>query len=480
MKTQSFECCILGAGPAGLATGIELVKNGARDFTLVDKNHRVGGLARTEQFDDYRFDVGPHRFFTSNKEINTLWHETLGDDFRPVDRTTRIYYDNRLYRYPLDVSNVLLNLGFWRSLQCLISFASSRFEPKEDPASFEDWIVQKFGRKLYEIFFKTYTEKVWGIPCSQISAEWAAQRIKKLDIVQLIKSAVSGGNVQKIKTLVEQFDYPVLGSGQMYDVMMQKLAGAGVSAHLGFRVTKIHQSDSKIRSIEIEDTHSGEHLEIRAQHYFSSIPITQFFNLMQPSPAQEVLAAAKSLYYREHITVDIVVDKEQLFPDQWIYVHAPEVRIARVANYNNFSKAMVDNRPKTALSAEYFVFQSDDLWKMPDKELIDLAVDELSTIKLMDKKSVEKAWVVRETESYPTYYLGYKEPYEILRKEMNSFSNVSPIGRGGMYKYNNQDHSALTGILAARNYLHPKEPQFDLWSVNIDAEYLENAERDQM
>ena len=475
-SSKACECCILGAGPAGLGTALELVKHGVTDITIIERNDVVGGLARTELFDGVRFDVGPHRFFTKSKEINQLWHETLGADFRPVNRLTRIYYRNNLFNYPLKPFDALSKLGFRESMQALLSFAATQFSRKPEPKTFEDWISQKFGQKLYETFFKTYTEKVWGIPCSQIGAEWAAQRIKGLDIMQVIRNSLSLGKRNRVKSLVDQFDYPILGAGQMYEAMVEKVVSKGAEVLLGTRVNGIRRKGNEITSIDVTNG-DGSLTEICAKQYFSSIPLTQFFKMLEPLPSTEVQVAVSALYYREHITVDLLVDEENLFPDQWIYLHSPDVLMARLANYNNFSRAMVQFRPKSALSAEYFVFQHDDLWKKSDEELKELAVDELVFLGLLKRSVVENAWVVRETESYPTYFMGFAEPYNQLKCELNRLENLYPIGRGGMYKYNNQDHSAMTGILAARNYLRFPGSPYNLWDINVDAEYHEGEKR---
>ena len=477
MKSKSVECCILGAGPAAFGTATELVSHGTTDILMVDRNVVVGGLARTEIFDGARFDVGPHRFFTKSTEVNKLWHDTLGADFRPVDRLTRIYYKNKFFNYPIKAVDALVKLGALDSLHAMASFASAQLHRNGEPATFEDWITQKFGRKLYETFFKTYTEKVWGIPCSQIGAEWAAQRIKGLDVIEVLKNSIMGGKRGKIKTLVDQFDYPVMGAGQMYDVMAEKTAKpAGVEIVLGSSVVSIHHSDDRITSIDVR-TADGTMLNVSARQYFSSIPITHFFKMLDPAPSEETRQAAQDLYYREHITVDLLIDGTGLFPDQWIYVHSPDVQIARIANYNNFSPEMAGAKNRTAISVEYFVFQHEALWKKPDAELIALALEEMGVLGLLKKESVQGAWVVRETESYPTYYIGFQEPYEKLKKNVNRFRNLYPIGRGGMYKYNNQDHSTMSGILAARNYLKLPGSPYSLWDINIDAEYHESAKR---
>jgi len=356
----------------------------------------------------------------------------------------------------------------------LFSYACSFGRFGHKACTFEEWVSEKFGWKLYETFFKTYTEKVWGIPCNEIGAEWAAQRIKGLDIVELIKNGLKIRSKNQAKTLIDQFNYPVLGSGQMYEAMSEKIQAAGADLMLSTNLVQVNRKREHITSIDIMNDEGKE--RIYAKQFFSSVPLTHLFYLLDPVPSQWVLKAVDALYYRDHITVNLLVDAEDLFSDQWIYIHSPEVRMARLANYNNFSKAMVDHKKKTALSIEYFVFQNDDFWIKPCSDLIDMAVDELSHLKLVDPKMIETAWVLKETECYPTYYLGFNEHYEIVKANEARLQNLTQIGRGGMYKYNNQDHSIITGILGARNYLQVKNFPYNLWHVNIDAEYPEGAD----
>ena len=473
MTNKSFDCCILGAGPAGLATALELVNNGVKDLVIIDKNTIVGGLARTEIFDNNRFDVGPHRFFTKNNEINSLWHNTLGDDFIPVNRMTRILYNKKLFNYPISAVDALSKLGIVESSSAFLSYIYAKTY-KKDVITFEDWIIDKFGRKLYETFFKTYTEKVWGIPCNKIGKEFAEQRIKGLDIIKIIKNTITG--TSNVKTLVDQFDYPILGAGQMYEAWAEKITSNGGTIMVNSKVKGINLKNGNINDIQVIND-DGDELLISAKQYFSSIPITHFFNITNPKIDGVLQKSVSSLYYREHITVNLAIDKKGLFPDQWIYIHDKNVKMARIANYNNFSSAMTINENITAISVEYFVFQDDELWKMNNKGLIELAINEMSSVGLMDKHTVQDGWVIRETESYPTYYLGYKEPYNKLKDELNRINNLYAIGRGGMYKYNNQDHSTLSGLLAAKNYLKLEGSPYNLWNINIDAEYHESSEK---
>jgi protoporphyrinogen oxidase len=473
---KSYECCIIGVGAAGLGVALELVRHGVTSIAIIDKNKSVGGLARTNVFDGVRFDIGPHRFFTKNKEVNKIWHGTLEKDFRSVSRLTRIFYKNKYFKYPIKPLDALIKLGPIESIVAVFSFLSPWINRKNEARTFEDWIVQKLGRKLYETFFKTYTEKIWGIPCSQIGAEWAAQRIKGLDALELIKNALIGRKNKKIKTLVEEFDYPVLGTGQMYEAMRDKVVSRGADIILGSRVIRFNRHDNTIDSIDIMDS-SGHETSITARHFFSSIPLAHFFKMLNPTDSVQINNSAQMLRYRDHITVHLLVDRENVFPDQWIYVHSPDIQMARVANYNNFSKAMVSDKNKTALSVEYFVFKDKGLWNESDKFLADLAINELDTMGLIKNSDVEKSWVVRDSEAYPIYYIGFLEHYNLLRSRIDQFVNLYSIGRAGMHKYNNMDHSLMSGILAARNYLKLPGSPYILWDINIDAEYLENAQR---
>lgn len=474
-KSTSYQCCIIGAGPAGLGAALELSKHGVNDIVIVDRNQKVGGLLRTEIFNGVRFDIGPHRFFTKNREINTLWHEMLGSDFRPVKRLTRIHYSNKLFNYPIRPFDVLPKLGLLESFQAMLSFSKTLLRPGNTPRNFEEWIVQKFGRKLYQTFFKVYTEKVWGIPCDRISPEWAAQRIKDLDMIQLLKHVLRGFSRNNIKTLVEQFDYPLLGAGQMYEAMADTVKKKGVKIRLGEHVTSYNRQDQKIVSIDVSDE-SGNTSRIYAGHFFSSIPMTRLCQMISPAVSSDIADASDALFFRDHITVNLLLDAKSPFPDQWIYIHSPDVKMARIANYNNFSPRMVANEKQTALSVEYFVFQNEDLWGETDATIADLALDEMAYLGLLDKKTLQNAWVIRETECYPTYYIGYQQPYEKIKRHLDRFENLFTIGRGGMYQYNNQDHSLLSGIIAARKYLQqPEWLPYNLWEINVDSEYLEDA-----
>lgn len=457
---------IVGAGPAGLAAAWELVKAG-RAPTVIDRNDRVGGLARTIWRDGYGFDLGPHRFFTKNAEVLDLWREFLGDDLLEVDRLTRIYYKGKFFSYPLKPLDALAKLGPVATTKAIASYVRQGFKKQVgEPENFEDWVVAQFGRTLFETFFKSYTEKVWGIPCDQIGKEWAGQRIKGLNLSQAIRNAFQQNRSDNVRSLVERFYYPRLGAGQLYERMAERLVGAGTRIHLNSNISRIESHGDKVISL-IADT--DERFE--ANHYFISAPITAVAEALVPEPPIDVIEAARSLYYRSHITVNLALDVPSPFPDNWIYIHSPHLKMARVANYGSFSTDLLPSPRKGALTVEYFCFESDAIWSMPDAELVAFATDEMAKARLLPPEVVRDGFVVRERDSYPTYYLGHREHFDVLYDYLSRYSNLDLIGRAGMYRYNNQDHASLTGIYAARNHLGITD--VDLFDVNPEDEYQE-------
>ncbi|OGE32100.1 hypothetical protein A2631_03200 [Candidatus Daviesbacteria bacterium RIFCSPHIGHO2_01_FULL_44_29] len=469
ITSKKQKIVIIGAGPAGLGAAFELTKDkqAELDLLIIDKNSQVGGLARSFKFKGHFFDVGPHRFYTKNKEVFDLWKNTLKKDFYEVPRLTRILYKNKLFFYPIKLTDVIKKLGILESVRCLVSFVKTKIEPKKTAKTFEDWVSQNFGKKLYTIFFKTYTEKVWGIDCGKIGAEWAAQRIKNLSFSEVIKNALGGKN--KAKSLIDKFYYPKRGAGSMYEKLASKIKQGKGKFFLDSAVSKIYHRQKKVVSLDFKKEISVQILPV--DYLFSSMPLTEFILKLSPSAPAKVVAAAKKLYYRDHITVNLLVQGTNLFPDNWIYIHSPEVQMARVTNYNNFRKNPSQDKT-SAIAVEYFVFQDDQLWSLSDEELVALAIKELEQVALINKDLKIEGFVIRETESYPTYYLGHKQYFDILKNYVEQLSNLSLIGRGGMYKYNNMDHSLYSGMLAARNFLLGYK-KYDIWQINEDAEYLE-------
>jgi protoporphyrinogen oxidase len=463
---------VIGAGPAGLAAAHELSILG-RAVTVLEKDDQVGGIARTVVYRGYRFDIGGHRFFTRAPSIQRLWEEVMGDDFLVRPRLSRIHYNDRFFHYPLKPVEALLGLGPLESLRILLSYMRARTFPIEDERSFEDWVVNRFGRRLFEIFFQTYTEKVWGRPCSEIGAEWAAQRIKNLDLVAAIRNALLGGrgDGELVTTLIDRFHYPRLGPGMMWERWTERLAGNGIEVRLGADVTRLQHDGRRVVAVETRNAH-GETGQVEGGHFISTMPIRELVHAMDPPPPAAVVAAADRLKYRDFLTVVLIVDVEKLFPDNWIYIHSPDVRVGRIQNFKNWSPDMVPDAATTSLGLEYFVHEGDDLWSMPDDDLIALGARETARLGLVEEARVRDGAVVRVRKAYPVYDGDYREALATIRDWISTLDNLQLAGRNGQHRYNNQDHSMLTGILAARNVAGARH---DIWSVNVEEEYHEGA-----
>ncbi len=461
---------IIGAGPSGLAAAYELSKNNV-PVVVIERLSQVGGLSRTIHRNKTRFDVGPHRFFTQNREIHQLWVDILKDDLLSVPRLTRIFYNNKFFYYPLVPMNALFGIGPIAAVGIVSSYLSTQIQQKFSPqktVSFEDWVVAQFGRRLFEIFFKTYTEKVWGIPCTQIGADWAGQRIKGLSLWTAVMNSVFKPKSGIIKTLVEEFVFPRLGAGMFYELMGKHAEQNGGKFLLNKNVTGFRHEGSKVRSVLMQNE-EGKTEEIEGSAFLFSSPLSDGVIGFDPAPPAEIIEAARRLRYRSHIGVDLEVEGNP-FPDNWIYVHAKEVNLARVANYRNFSKEMASNDSKTPITVEYFTFKGDHIWNRQDEELIELAKEELLKMNILQPEQVVDSFIVRNEKAYPVIEIGYEKNLEALKQYIARFDNLQPIGRSGMFKYNNMDHAIMTGLLAARNILGNS---YDVWSVNIDADYHE-------
>ena len=462
---------IIGAGPSGLAAGYELSKNGF-DVVVLEKDDIVGGLSKTINFKNELFDLGPHRFFTKNREVKQLWVEILGKDFLEVNRITRIYYKNTFFSYPVKPIEVLKKLGIVEAFKVAIDFFKAKFFLRNlKPQTIEDWITKNFGARLFKMFFKTYTEKVWGISCNEIEAEWAGQRIKNLSFLSAILHSL--GISRSVKSLVEKFNYPRLGAGMMYAKMAEEIKKKGGKIICGAEVLSVKNDSNAINSV-ITSSKDG-HFEWKADYFLSSMPITELIKNFSSKPPIEVSKAVDSLYYRSHITVNLIVNKKDIFPDNWIYVHEESVKMARLSSYTNFSKEM-SKAGHGLIACEYFTFESDNLWNKKDEDLKSLAIDELEKLKFLSDYQVIDWFVLREKLAYPAYYSGYKNSLDIIRAHLERYKNFQTIGRGGMYRYNNMDHAILTGILAARNILGERN---NLWQVNAEYEYHEEDKQEQ-
>ena len=463
---------IIGAGPAGLTAAWELGRLG-RTAIVLEKSAAVGGLSRTVCHDGYRFDIGGHRFFTKVPEVRALWREWLGDDFLERPRMSRIYYRGRFFDYPLRPMDALIKLGPVETGRIVLSYLRARLAPPREERNFEDWVVRRFGRRLYEIFFQSYTEKVWGIPCTEISAEWASQRIKNLDLLAALRSALVGGRAagQVITTLIDRFSYPRMGPGMMWEACRDRLRELGIETVTGAEVRRIRHRDGRVASVVVGSSDGGEELE--GTDFISSMPIRDLVAALDPPPPAEVLEAAARLRYRDFLTVVLIVGREQVFPDNWIYVHAPEVQVGRVQNFKNWSPEMVPDEGTTSLGLEYFVQEGDELWQSPDAELRDLAAREIEELGLIRAEEVIDYAVVRARKAYPVYDAAYAEALAVIRAYLDGLGNLQLIGRNGQHRYNNQDHSMVTGLQAARNLAGAGH---DIWSVNVDQAYHEEGE----
>ncbi len=468
---------IVGAGPAGLTAALNAARAGWGVTVLEKDRHYVGGISRTVRHEGYRFDIGGHRFFSKSDEITRWWRERLPDDFIQVRRMSRIFYRRRFFDYPLKPWNALSNLGVFTSAACVMSYAWARIFPRRPERSLEDWVTNRFGRKLFNIFFKTYTEKVWGIPTSELSADWAAQRIRGLSLSTAVINAImgkSGKEGEVVKTLIDTFSYPRLGPGQMWEKTAADITGEGGRIVMDTRVVRIRHSDGRVTALESLDS-AGQRTSTGGEQFIVSMPLQETVLAFDPPLPEVVQAAARRLRYRDFLTVALIIEGENPFPDNWIYIHEPEVKLGRIQNFRNWSEAMIGRPGTTCLGLEYFCFAGDGLWSAADADLLELGKRELAQLGLVQPAQVRGGIVVRVEKAYPVYDPGYQANVDIIRAELGRFSNLSVVGRNGMHKYNNQDHSMMTAILAVRNLDGGK---FNLWNVNSDAEYHEDAPRD--
>jgi protoporphyrinogen oxidase len=465
---------IIGAGPSGLAAAYELTKHGA-SATVLETSNKVGGLARTLEHDGCLFDIGPHRFYTKNREVQQLYVDILAEDVVRVKRLTRILYNNRFFDYPLTPLNVVRGLGLAECGRVMGAYGLSQIRQKVSPReerTFEEWVTNRFGARLYETFFKNYTEKVWGIPCSHLGADWAAQRIKGLSLPQAARNALFRNN-GGVKSLISEFLFPRLGSGQLYEKMSSIIQERGGTVRMNSRVKRILREGARVRSLMVEGF-DGAQQELAVDHLFSSAPITDMVEMMDPPPPDAVLAACRALRFREHLGIHLKLQGVP-FPDNWIYIHSKEVKMARLANYRNFSPIMAGTSEQISpVTAEYFASRGDSVWSSSDEALVALATKEMKEMKLIHSENqVLSGFIVRSAKAYPVMEIGYEKYIGLVKSWLDDFENLLPIGRSGMFKYNNQDHAIATGLLAARSALGLGK--FDPWLVNIDAEYLEEV-----
>jgi protoporphyrinogen oxidase len=460
---------VAGGGPAGLTAAYELSKRGAK-AVVYEVEQSVGGISKTVEYRGYKFDLGGHRFFTKIAAVRRIWEDVMGDGFMVRPRLSRIYYKGKFYNYPLKIGNVFLNLGVFESLRIFLSFLKAKAAPYPREDSFEEYVVNRFGRRLYETFFKSYTEKVWGMPCASIGSGWAAQRIRGMSFTSVLKTAVFG-NRGGIRSLIEEFHYPREGPGQLWEAVAQKVRASGSEVVLGAEVVGVDITGGRFRSATVRRGGASEKVEGDA--FVSTMPLRDLVSAMKPKPPRGVLEAAVRLKYRDFITVSLIVAKADLWPDNWIYIHDGNFRVGRIQNYKNWSPYMVPDPSKTCVGMEYFAFEGDDLWVMDDASLVAMAGKELASLGLIgDERLVEDGTVVRVRKAYPVYDMSYAESLETVRAFLGGVGGLYSIGRNGMHRYNNQDHSMLSAILAVENLFGAEN---DVWSVNAEQEYHEAA-----
>lgn len=456
------ELVIAGAGPAGLAAAYHATKQDYQPLVL-EASGLVGGISRTEEYEGYRFDIGGHRFYTKEKVINEVWHEVMGEDFIKVQRLSRIFYKGKFYQYPLEPVDALFKLGFIPSLKILASYVHCKARPIKNVTNLEQWVTNRFGKRLFETFFKTYTEKVWGIPCDEISADWAAQRIHGLSLKKAIVDSFR--KTSNAKSLIREFEYPRLGPGMMWERFAEKVEEAGGEVLMESPTVSIRHKDKRVTEIELEDG-----TVIAPQNFISSIPLRTVLRQLDPPPPAPIMDAANRLEYRDFLVVALFVKRKEIFPDNWIYIHSEDVQVGRIQNFKNWSKEMVPSPEVSSLGMEYFCQKNDNLWDTKDGDLIELATLEAAKIGLVDARDVTGGCVIRQPKAYPVYNENYQENVAVIEEYLKEWENFQTIGRNGMHRYNNQDHSMLTGILAVENL---DETAHNLWKVNTERSYQE-------
>ncbi|WP_433087275.1 NAD(P)/FAD-dependent oxidoreductase [Dactylosporangium sp. CA-052675] len=464
---------VVGAGPAGLTAALELARRRV-PVTVLEADDEVGGISRTAHCDGWRFDIGGHRFFTKVPRVEALWHEILPeDDFLRRPRMSRILYRGKLFDYPLRPANALRNLGPGEALRCVGSYLHAQLRPPADQHTFAGWVTARFGRRLYGMFFKTYTEKVWGVPAAGLPADWAAQRIKTLSLGRAALSALLPRS-RRLRTtsLIEEFQYPKLGPGMMWQRCAELVGELGGTVRTGAAVTRIRRDPGAARAIAVEvGRDPQERYALPADEIISTMPISELVLGLDPPAPAEVRACAAALKHRDFLTVALVVPQRFSFPDTWIYVHDPGVRVGRIQNFGSWSPYLVRDG-RTCLGLEYFVFEDDELWRSADADLVALAEAELRRLGLVAAGCVERGFVVRMPKAYPVYDEAYHANLGVVRRWLaEAVPNVHPVGRNGMHRYNNQDHSMLTAMLTVENILDGAG--HDVWSVNVDDDYQE-------
>ena len=465
MKGENNKIIVIGAGPAGLAAAARLAEL-KKKTKVFEYSEKVGGMSGSMKIWGHIVDFGPHRFFSSDKVVVDFWHRYVKKNFVMVKRQTRIYFRNKFFNYPLKPYNALKNLGLRNSFISLISYFKSKILPLEEDGSMEIWLSNRFGYKLFKTFFKTYTEKLWGKSCLELDADWAAQRIQKLTLGGALKNALKLDFNNKHKTLVDEFAYPNIGNQYFYD-------------ELKIFVEDFNQQEiifnSKVSKILIKKNHvTGIELSNGMQHYckwlISSMPITSLIKGIEDVPKKVILASEK-LRFRNTLLVYLLINSEDIFSDQWLYIHDPNVLHGRITNFRNWSPEIVNKNGTTVICMEFWCFEDDEIWSMQEEDIINLASKEVVQIGLVHKEQILEGKLVKIPKCYPMYETGYKDNLNVVIAFLNKIEGLIPIGRYGSFKYNNQDHSLLMGIMSAESVAINKKP--NLWDINTDSKYQE-------
>ena len=478
MEQKIFKAVVIGAGPAGLTAAYELSKQGTAVVVLESDPEYVGGISRTVNYKGFHFDIGGHRFFSKSREVEDLWTEIAGPDMLERPRSSRIYYRGQFYAYPLKPFEALSKLGFVESARCMLSFARARLRPIHNPKTFEEWVSNQFGERLFRIFFKTYTEKVWGMSCREISADWAAQRIKGLSLGSAIKHALlpqrkPKNRTQVVKTLIDTFRYPRKGPGMMWETCAEKVRGFGGAVILDRKVIGCRFDSAKNLWTVTARSSAGQTAQYHGEHLISSMPIRELIAQVEPRLPEPASEAARSLRYRDFLTVGLIVNDRGRFTDNWIYIHDPGVQVGRVQNYKSWSPEMVPDDRYCSYGLEYFCFEGDGLWTTDDRDLVNLAKREIQQVNLASSDDVVDGFVIRQPKAYPVYDDAYQQHVDTVRRALEQhYPSLHLVGRNGMHKYNNQDHAMMTAMLTAKNILAGRL-KYDVWAVNQDAEYHE-------
>ena len=464
---------VIGGGPAGLTGAYEVQKLSDTHVPIVlEAGNLVGGIARTESHNGFRFDIGGHRFFTKIEEVDRVWHEVCGDEFITVPRLSRIYFRGKYFDYPLRIFNALGNLGPIEAVRIMLSYAKWQLFPHKVEETFEQWVINRFGSRLYSHFFKSYTEKVWGVPCTEIRADWAAQRIKNLSLIKAVWNAISGAN--DTASLIEEFQYPRLGPGMMWEKMRDRIRDEGGEVRMNSFVKQVNRDGNRVISIDVveEDQETGAQREytLEADEFLNTMAIRDLIHCMNPAPPKEVIDAANQLKYRDFMIVTLVLDHADPFPDNWIYIHGENVKVGRIQNFRAWSKDMMANENQASIGMEYFLNWDEPMWEMKDEALIKLAAEELEKIGLAPANTVVDGAIIRQPKAYPVYDSEYATALDVIKNWLVQLENFQTVGRNGLHRYNNQDHSMLSAMFAARNIVGAN---LDVWDVNVERSYHE-------